>query len=136
MSYVNNYNYVEHALPMQPALDRRTKEPRQVCTLTVHLIFSNNHSDLGRTVKALLDTGCTSSIVSAKYIPKSYWKTLKTPVTFSTKTGNFKLAYKADIEVKLPELASNKTFHWSFYLYQSKTLEQYRMFIGLDIMQN
>ena len=74
--------------------------------------------------------GCTSSIVSGKYIPKSLWRSLKKTVTFTTKTGDFKIAYKAKLKIKLPELASNKTFEWSFYLDQSKTLE------GSDIMQN
>ena len=124
----------EHVYPLNPTTKKFRRRSRKVSAMEAKILPVDDGMSESSTL-ALLDSGCTSSMVHHSLIPKTYWRKLKRTVHFTTKSSGFNVQYKAEIEVKLPELSSSKTFKWSFYIDQSKDNQIYNMFIGSDILE-
>ena len=121
-------------LPISPNKVKQNKRSRRVTAMEANILPIDDRMKANSTL-ALLDTGCTSSIIHQSQIPKKYWKRLKSPVRFITAGGSVQLRYKTTCEISLPELSNSKTLSWSFFVdEQENDNQKYKMFIGSDIM--
>ena len=92
-------------LPISPNKIKQNKRSQQVTATEANILPIDNRMEASLTL-ALLDTGCTSSIIHQSKIPKKYWKRLKSPVQFITAGGSVQILYKTTCEISLPELSN------------------------------
>ena len=88
-------------------------------------------------IRALVDTGTTSSLVHRKFVPKgqlSSYKGRKT--TWGTMGGQFQTKRKGILDFMFPELDQRKIISWSFHVDENDTPNDagYDMIIGMDLM--
>ena len=57
-----------------------------------------------RTLKILLDSGASASIIKAQYVQKLRLKKHKNPLQWKTAAGELSTNYQVDIKFSLPEL--------------------------------
>ena len=83
----------------------------------------------------LLDTGCSNSLLSDKYLP--YIKSLKKSRShYATAGGPYKTSRQGTVTFKLPEFSSSKDISWQMDLDNGKLEELgYDMIIGRDLLQ-
>lgn len=82
-------------------------------------------------IRVLLDSGCSHSIIKAKYADKH--TQTKTKHAYATGSGMLKIKYESKIHFVLPEFSDKKIIHWKFSLTESKDLG-YDMIVGRDLM--
>lgn len=88
-------------------------------------------------IRALLDTGTTSSIVLRNFVKKGRAKGYKGKSTlWQTLGGNFKTKRKALIDFKFPELSNSKKVTWICHVDETtnKDTAMYDMILGMDLM--
>ena len=84
------------------------------------------------TLKALLDSGATGTIVKSKYV--KHMKRHKCPATqWETQNGTFTTNSKAEIEFLIPELNAQRLINT--YVHDTSSEMSYDMIIGQDLMQ-
>ena len=69
-----------------------------------------------RTVKILLDSGTSASIIKAQYIQKLRLKKYKNPLQWKTAAGELSTNYQVDIEFSLPELHESRMVQWTVHV--------------------
>lgn len=85
------------------------------------------------TIKALVDTGGSASLICRKYVSKL--KLLKdTSTVWSTPGGELQTNKKCRAQFSLPELHDNKLLEWNLHV--TEKLGAYDMIIGRDIIQD
>ena len=83
----------------------------------------------------LLDTGCSSSILSDKYL-KTVKNIKKSKSHYSTAGGPYKTSKTATLTFKLPEFSTSKDITWQVDMDSGKLEELgYDMIIGRDLLQ-
>ena len=85
------------------------------------------------SLKILLDSGTSSSILLGKYAEKLRRHQTK-PVRWETQAGVFHTKYRANIEFAIPELDATKSVTWQFHVDDSPGAHRYDMILGRDIM--
>jgi Retroviral aspartyl protease len=83
------------------------------------------------TVKALLDSGASASLITEKYTKKL--KKRQTPQGWSTPGGELNTNKMVKGQFTMPELQNDKIIEWNMYV--TKDLGNYDMIIGRDILQ-
>ena len=85
------------------------------------------------TIRALLDSGASESLVLEKHTDKLRVKELKTKGTvWSTPAGELHTHSKTKAQFTIPELQDKKLIEWTFHV--TKDMGAYDMIIGRDIM--
>ena len=112
---------------------------RQKCVDNKPIVFVRfNTRQGGRpqpiTIKALLDSGGSGSLVTEKHAKKLRVKTLNAATTvWTTPGGAMKTTSKVKSQFMIPELHDNRLIDWTFHV--TKSLGSYDMIIGRDIME-
>ena len=83
------------------------------------------------TLKCLLDTGSTATLVSDKFITKAKYDN-KNATVWKTSAGNFKTLAKSKLEFTMPELHQNRIINHETHVTNAKM--GYDMIIGMDLM--
>ena len=82
-------------------------------------------------MRVLLDTGCSDSLLLAKYVKNN--NKIKKPVKYATGGGTVETRYETKVNFSLPEFSDKKIVTWKFKVFESTTLG-YDMVIGRDLM--
>src|SRR5210317_268507 len=97
--------------------------------------FVNVNTSLGKpkkeTIRALLDSGASTTLMLTKYAKKLRVKSNKHTV-WSTPAGEFSTSAKTRVQMILPELHDNRLIEWKVHL--SESLGNYYMIIGRDLL--
>ena len=91
-----------------------------------------------KNLKALLDSGTTSSMLLKKFVNKKKLSSFKTkPVRWATLGGVYHTRRRGQVDIRLPEFSLTKNIAWTFHIDESTNpeLAQYDMIIGDDLMQ-
>ena len=85
------------------------------------------------TIRILLESGASSSIVLGKHTQKLRHKKTQ-PVKWSTQGGEFLTAHKTNVELVSPELDAKKSMECIFLMDSSQNSSRYDMIIGRDLL--
>ena len=101
------------------------------------LAFVRFNTSLGKakpvTIRALLDSGASESLVSQKYVKKlRIKKTGKGSTTWSTPGGDMTTNQKVKAQFSIPELQDKKLIEWDLHV--TKDMKNYDMIIGRDLL--
>ena len=86
------------------------------------------------TLKALLDSGGSGTLVTEKHAKKLHLKPAKGSYEWSTPAGTMKTAGKAKANFTMPEFYDNRLITWDVHV--AKSLGAYDMIIGRDVMKD
>jgi hypothetical protein len=86
-----------------------------------------------RTVKILLDSGASASIIQYNCVEKLRLKQQRDPLKWKTAAGELSTNYQVDIEFSLPELHESRMVQWTVHV--AKTCGNYDLILGRDIMR-
>ena len=84
------------------------------------------------TVRALLDSGGSGTLLCSKYAKKLKLKTSSTKTEWTTPGGKLKTTKHAKAQFCLPELHDNRLIEWTVHIAES--LGSYDMIIGRDLL--
>ena len=107
------------------------------CVIEIGLSRGINGTDQGRTFarkKALLDTGCSRSIIKKAALPKNARINKDSKTVWTTKTGTFVTNRSAKVLFQLPELTTQRTALGHFRIDESNGQDPYDVIIGRDLM--
>ncbi len=119
------------------SVTRPTK--RQKCVDNKPIVFVRFNTRIGGrpapvTIKALLDSGGSGSLITEKHAKKLRIKKLNTATTvWTTPGGQIKTTAKVKSQFMIPELHDNRLIDWNFHV--TKSLGSYDMIIGHDILE-
>ena len=88
-------------------------------------------------IRALLDTGTSSSILLRDYVRKGRASSYKgKPIKWQTMGGNFVTKRRCLVDFKFPELSTQKKVTWIMHVNEKtdSTHSLYDMIIGMDLM--
>jgi hypothetical protein len=123
----------ENAFPLEPR-DKRRKFDH--FTPEVVLELENNEGQIV-PIRALLDTGTSSTIILKEHMRKGFVSHHKGHDTvWKTLGGTFKTKRKGLLEFKFPELTNNQTITWVAHVDDANKAKDtmYDMIIGMDLM--
>ena len=106
---------------------------------TITLAFINLSKDFNpkekqARAKALLDTGCSKTLINRKMLG-NLKRTPTSKTEWATKGGKFHTTTKCEIVFTLPAFHENRDITWTCYVDDStETLNQYDMIIGRDLI--
>ena len=103
------------------------------------VVFVRFNSRMGKakpvTLKCLLDTGATASLVDIKHAKKLRHKKLPgTKTVWTTPGGNLSTTHRAQCTFLIPEFHTDRIIEWD--LHMSSSLGAYDMIIGRDILKD
>jgi len=101
------------------------------------IVFARFNSRLGKakpvTLRCLLDTGASGSLVAQKHAKKLRTKPLnKSQTIWTTPAGSLNTSTKCQCTFVLPEFFKDKVLEWDLHV--TNTLGAYDMIIGRDIL--
>jgi len=102
------------------------------------ITFVRFNTSLGKpkpvTIKALLDSGGSKSLVTEKFVKKLRLKKSSNSSTVSTTPGGeMRTNQKVKAQFTMPELHEDRLIEWNLHV--TKALGKYDMIIGRDILQ-
>ena len=83
------------------------------------------------TIKALLDSGGSGTLITEKYAKKLRCKDIASTTVWTTPGGAMQTTRKCQAQFTLPELHDNRLIVWDVHV--TKNLGAYDMIIGRDI---
>ena len=86
-----------------------------------------------KTIKILLDSGASASIIKYNNVEKLRLKQQQNPLKWKTAAGELSTNYKVAIEFSLPELHESRMVQWTVHV--AKTCGNYDLILGRDIMR-
>ena len=101
------------------------------------MAFVRLNTSLGKpspvTIRALLDSGASESLVTAKYVKKLRVKDAKASTTvWTTPAGEMKTRSKVKAKFTIPELQEKRMVEWNFHV--ADDMGAYDMIIGRDVL--
>ena len=101
------------------------------------MAFVRLNTSLGKpsptTVRALLDSGASESLVTAKHVKKLRVKDAKATTTvWTTPAGEMKTRSKVKAQFTMPELQEKRLVEWNFHV--TEDMGAYDMIIGRDVL--
>ena len=101
------------------------------------LAFVRFNTKLGKpapvTIRALLDSGASESLINAKYVKHlRVKKASKSSTVWSTPAGEMKTLSRVKAQFTIPELQEKKLLEWNLHV--AENMGAYDMIIGRDIM--
>ena len=110
---------------------RYRTEPTKLVPISFIELKVKREKEEFSTLKALLDSGASSTLVSQAAV-KHLEKTVTKETVFSTAAGNFSTQGKCRVKMKFPEF--NPTAEITKSLHVAKTLGNYDVIIGRDLL--
>ena len=89
-----------------------------------------NRNIANESLKVLIDTGCSHSIIVERFCSN---KIKKSKNTYSAGIGSLTTRYSSEVHFTLSEFSDKKIVHWNFNIIDSKDVG-YDMILGRDIM--
>ena len=124
-------DYFEHSYVMPSQRPRKRSKKSHKCSEMLVRIPGTD-----QVLKALLDSGTSSSIIRKEFVRSDMLSKCKTKRTrWSTMGGIFETRRKAKVQFQLSEFSLRKKIDWSFHVDETKTESNYDMIIGDDILQ-
>ena len=116
----------------QPIKRQKTKDMRPIA-------YVRFNTRLGKarpvTIRALLDSGASSTLISEKYTKKLRMKSLNSPkTTWTTPSGEMTTTSTVKAQFMLPELHANRMIEWKIHV--TKDMGAHDMIIGRDILED
>ena len=101
------------------------------------MAFVRLNTSLGKpspvTIRALLDSGASESLVTAKYVKKLRVKQAQTSTTvWTTPAGEMTTRNKVKAQFTIPELQEKRLVEWNFHV--ADNMGAYDMIIGRDVL--
>ena len=126
------YSFSKLVRGQQPRSNKRSKNVDQK-----PIVYVRFNSRLGKakpiTLKCLLDTGATASLVAAKHAKKLRIKKLSADQTvWSTPGGEMGTSKRAQCTFMLPEFHTDRVIEWDLHV--TKTIGTYDMILGRDLL--
>jgi hypothetical protein len=108
--------------------NKKTKETHSVPVAYAKLRVSENEI---KTIKVLLDSGSSETIISQKLVNK-FRKIKSPPARWNTAAGILETKNKAKIHFSLPEFYEKKIIQWEAHMFKNNT--RYDMIMGRDLL--
>ena len=131
-SCLENYSlaYIQSQPNKRRKLDHAQQDVRP-------LVFVRFNASLGKakpvTIRALLDSGASESLVSQKHVKKLRIKKAgKSSTAWSTPGGDMTTNQKVKAQFSIPELQDKKLIEWDPHV--AKDMNNYDMIIGRDLV--
>jgi len=105
----------------------------QLVPVLYGLFYPRKGADVATEIKILLDSGASSSIMSAKMAKKLRKITTKTQ-KWETRAGIFTTNAKAKLQCSLPELDGDKTITYNVHIDASEAEQRYDLIMGRDLL--
>jgi len=116
----------------------KSKSKRQKTSDYKPIVFVRFNTSLGKpkpvTIKALLDSGGSGTLVTEKYAKKLRQKKSASATVWTTPAGNMSTTSKVKAQFSIPELHDNRLIEWDVHV--TKDLGAYDMIIGRDILND
>jgi hypothetical protein len=116
--------------------DRPTKKIK--CSDLKPIVFVRFNTRMGKakpvTLRALLDSGGSGSLVSEKYAKKLRMKKQASKTIWTTPGGTMTTSVKCQAQFTMPELFDNRVIEWDLYV--APNMGAYDMIIGQDLLTN
>ena len=135
---IDFYSPTEHSHSIAMLSGRCSKKRQELKHMAAAVIVEmKDADDMSVPIRALLNTGTTSTIALNKFINKHMEKYETKATTWSTLGGKFKTRRKARINLKMPKFSETKSIMWLAHAgeFTNPKLAQYDMIIGTDIME-
>ena len=114
---------------------RRPSKRQRIQSVLTPIVFASirmRHGDpKPKTLKVLLDTGASSTIINSKFVSKLRQKSDAT-TEWGTAAGTFITNNKCKLEFTLPEMHDRRLIHWECHV--TKQAFNYDMIIGRDLL--
>ena len=121
------------------SVDRHSNKRMKVTHYSPEVIIESYDRE-GKLVplRALLDSGTSSTLMLAKYINKNSPKAYKSPVLtkWTTMGGTFYTKQKRQVQFRIPEFSTDKEITWTVHVdkHTDPTKAQYDIIIGNDLL--
>jgi hypothetical protein len=118
--------------PFSYSKTKLAKSSHPITELVVSLIVNNEE----HLLRALADTGASSSIILEAYTSAPFIKTDDSNTTiWSTMGGKFTTSKNGFVTFSLPEFNLKKQIYWAFHVYdRSESSSAYDMIMGRDLL--
>ena len=132
-----NQSYSTETMPLSDLVLGRKPKKQKTNDLRP-ITFVRFNTSLGKpkpvTIKALLDSGGSESLVTEKFTKKLRPKKAQGPATvWTTPGGEMRTNQKVKAQLTLPELQDDVLIEWDFHV--TKSLGKYDMIIGRDMLK-
>ncbi len=87
-----------------------------------------------KTIKVLLDSGASATLVCGSLI-KKIWNTRTSTMRWRKCGGNFHTEYRSKVQLSLPKFSDQKLIKWLVYVDDSTTDFNYDMIIGQNLLK-
>ena len=106
-------------------------------TIQVKLVDNETDNPNSETITALIDTGCSRTIVKKSALDRVGIKAKRSPnkTNWSTNAGKFSTDDDVTIEFALMDFTPSKTIEWQAALDETKQQSTYGMIIGRDLQE-
>jgi Aspartyl protease len=103
---------------------------------TIVIVRLNSHMGKSKpvTIKALLDSGGSGSLVCQKFVNKLHAKQLPSNQTWTTPGGPMTATTKVHRQFIIPELFDKRLIEWDLYVVPD--MGAYDMIIGQDLLMD
>ena len=117
----------------KPVKRRKTMDLKPIA----YVRFNTKHSGRPRpiTLKALLDSGGSGSLIASKHAKKLKMRKTGKQTVWTTPGGALETTQKCKAEFTIPELHDNRLIEWNNF-HVTKDLGAYDMIIGRDILRD
>jgi hypothetical protein len=136
INLTNSSDEMEEYFLFPPTISRSSTKLVENSHPTTKLVVTLNVNYEEHVLRALADTGASSSIILETYtIKDSIKQNIENKTTWSTMNGQFTTDKTGIVTFLLPEFNLKKQITWEFHVNdRSKTLDTYGMIIGRDIL--
>ena len=131
-AYSNENNYLTtQSLSERPKKRSKTEEDRPIAYVRFN---TRRGKPQPVTIKALLDSGASSTLISHEYAKKLKLRQKTSKAQWTTPAGTFKTTGSARGQFILPELHDNRMIEWDMHV--APSLGTYDMIIGRDVLED
>jgi len=109
--------------------------PTSIVQMKIPILKSNSICNKIVYLRALFDSGTTTSMISSNHVEYMKKMKLKNPSVWITKAGTFTTTVTVQIEFKFIECDDRKSIRFKFHVYNIDVPSKYDIIIGTDILK-